>query len=169
MSQIKVGDTIPSVDLKYCPYDPELKDACGIPQVLNTGSFKGKKVIIFGVPGAFTPTCNNNHLPEFYEKYQDLANKGIDQVVCISTADAFVMDAWGKRTNVSDKLIMAADGNGDFVKAVGLDQDLTKVGMGAVRSKRFAMVVDDMKVTYLGIETKFGVSVSGAGAVLAKL
>ncbi|KAG0246806.1 Redoxin [Mortierella sp. GBAus27b] len=169
MPQIQVGDTLPTVNLKFCPYDPELKNACGIPQVLSTDSFKGKKVVIFGVPGAFTPTCNNSHLPEFYQKYQELVGKGVKQVVCISTADAFVMDAWGKWTNVGDKLIMASDGNGDFVKATGLDQDLTKVGMGAVRSKRFAMVVDDMKVTYIGVETQFGVSVSGAPAVLAKL
>ncbi|KAG0028699.1 hypothetical protein BGZ81_007883 [Podila clonocystis] len=168
-NQIQVGDTLPSVTLKYCPYDPELSKACGIPQVLSTDSFKGKKVVIFGVPGAFTPTCNNNHLPEYKEKYDELAKKGVDQVVCISTADAFVMDAWGKWTDVSDKVIMAADGNGDFVKATGLWQDLTKVGMGAVRSKRFAMVVDDLKVTYIGVETQFGVSVSGATAVLAKL
>ncbi|KAF9103972.1 hypothetical protein BGX27_010305 [Mortierella sp. AM989] len=169
MSQIQVGDVLPTVTLKYCPYDPELKNACGIPQPLSTDSFKGKRVVIFGVPGAFTPTCNNDHLPEFHRKYQDLAKKGIDQVVCISTADAFVMDAWGKWTSVSDKVIMAADGNGDFVTATGLVQDLTKVGMGAVRSKRFAMVVDNMVVKYIGVETKFGVSVSGADAVLAKL
>ncbi|KAG0051305.1 hypothetical protein BGZ83_003865 [Gryganskiella cystojenkinii] len=167
--QIQVGDTLPTVTLKYCPYDPELKDACGIPQNLSTDSFKGKKVVIFGVPGAFTPTCNNDHLPDYHAKYEDLAKKGVEQIVCISTADAFVMDAWGKWTKVSDKVIMAADGNGEFVQACGLHQDLTKVGMGAVRSKRFAMVVDDMKVTYIGVETKFGVSVSGAPAVLAKL
>ncbi|KAF9580357.1 hypothetical protein BGW38_003034 [Lunasporangiospora selenospora] len=167
MAQIQVGDILPSVSLKFCPYDSSLKNACGIPQNLKTDSFKGKKVVIFGVPGAFTPTCNNNHLPEYHEKYSDLVNKGVDQVVCLSTADAFVMDAWGKWANVSDKVIMAADGNGDFVKATGLVQDLTKNGMGAVRSKRFAMVVDDMKVVYIGVE--FGVSVSGATAVLAKL
>ncbi|KAG0227868.1 hypothetical protein BGW42_001721 [Actinomortierella wolfii] len=169
MAQIQVGDSIPIVTLKYCPYDPSLANACGIPQTLSTEEFKGKKVVIFGVPGAFTPTCNNSHLPEFREKYDELTNKGVDKVVCLSTADAFVMDAWGKWTKVNDKIIMAADGNGEFVQKTGLSQDLTKMGMGAVRSKRFAMVIDDLKVVYIGVESAPGVSVSGAKAVLAKL
>ncbi|KAG0030590.1 hypothetical protein BGZ81_002455 [Podila clonocystis] len=166
---IKVGDTLPSVNLKYCPYDPSLEHACGIPQNLSTDSFKGKKVVIFGVPGAFTPTCNNSHLPEFREKFQELTAKGVDQVICLSTSDAFVMDAWGKWTKTNDKLILAADGNGEFVTATGLVQDLTKIGFGALRSQRFALVADDLKVTYIGVETGPGVSVSGATAVLAAL
>ncbi|KAI1298106.1 hypothetical protein EDD11_006878 [Mortierella claussenii] len=169
MTQIQVGDTLPSVSLKYCEFDPALEHACGIPQNLDVNSFKGKKVVIFGVPGAFTPTCNNQHLPEFRQKYDEFVQKGVDKIICLSTADAFVMDAWGKWTQTNDKIILAADGNGDFVKATGLDQDLTKAGMGAIRSKRFALVADDLKVTYIGVETAGGVSVSGADAVLAHL
>ncbi|KAG0368254.1 Redoxin [Gamsiella multidivaricata] len=169
MTQIKVGDTLPSVSLKYCPYDPALEHACGVPQNLDLSSFKGKKVVIFGVPGAFTPTCNNQHLPEFYQKYDEFTKKGVDQIICLATTDAFVMDAWGKWTKTGDKIILAADGNGDFVTATGLTQDLSKLGMGAVRSKRFALVADDLKVTYVGVETGPGVSVSGADAVLAHL
>ncbi|KAF9431758.1 hypothetical protein BGZ76_011734 [Entomortierella beljakovae] len=122
MSEIKVGDTLPSVTLKQCPYDPALANACGIPQNLDVSSFKGKKVVIFGVPGAFTPTCNNQHLPDFHKKYDELTKKGVDQVVCLSTSDAFVMDAWGKWTKTNDKIIMAADGNGDpGVSVSGVD------------------------------------------------
>ncbi|KAF8983933.1 hypothetical protein BGZ46_009170 [Entomortierella lignicola] len=169
MSEIKVGDTLPSVSLKYCPFDATLAHACGIPQNLDVSSFKGKKVVIFGVPGAFTPTCNNQHLPEYYQKYDEFVKKGVDQIICLSTGDPFVMDAWGKWTNTNDKIIMAADGNGEFVTATGLVQDLSKVGFGSVRSKRFALVTDDLKVTYIGVETASGVSVSGADAVLAAL
>ncbi|KAF9935770.1 hypothetical protein BGZ75_010357 [Mortierella antarctica] len=169
MTQIKVGDTLPSVTLKYCPYDPSLAHACGIPQNLDLSSFKGKKVVIFGVPGAFTPTCNNQHLPEFRQRYDEFVKKGVNQIVCLATTDAFVMDAWGKWTQTNDKIIMAADGNGEFVNATGLVQDLTKIGFGPTRSLRFALVAEDLKVTYLGIETASGVSVSGADAVLAAL
>ncbi|KAF9416741.1 hypothetical protein BGZ94_010148 [Podila epigama] len=166
---LKVGDTLPSVNLKYCPFDPALEHACGVPQNLSTDSFKGKKIVIFGVPGAFTPTCNNQHLPEFHQKYDQLAAKGVDEVICISTSDAFVMDAWGKWTKTNDKIILAADGNAEFVQATGLVQDLTKVGFGALRSKRFALVADNLKVTYVGVETAPGVTVSGVDAVLAAL
>ncbi|KAF9384985.1 hypothetical protein BGX21_001172 [Mortierella sp. AD011] len=169
MSEIKVGDTLPSVSFKFCPYDPALSHACGVPQNLDVSSFKGKKVVIFGVPGAFTPTCNNQHLPEYRQKYDEFVKKGVDQIICISTGDPFVMDAWGKWTNTNDKIILAADGNGEFVTATGLVQDLTKIGFGAIRSKRFALVADDLKVTYIGVETGAGVSVSGADAVLAAL
>ncbi|KAG0313832.1 hypothetical protein BGZ97_009850 [Linnemannia gamsii] len=169
MTQIKVGDSLPSVSLKYCPYDASLEHACGIPQNLDISSLKGKKVVIFGVPGAFTPTCNNQHLPEFRQKYDEFVKKGVDQIICLATTDAFVMDAWGKWTKTNDKIILAADGNGEFVTATGLVQDLTKIGFGAVRSKRFALIADDLKVTYVGVETASGVSVSGADAVLAAL
>ncbi|ORZ02047.1 thioredoxin-dependent peroxidase [Lobosporangium transversale] len=169
MTQIQVGDTLPIVVLKYCPYDPALENACGIPQVFDLNSLKGKKAVIFGVPGAFTPTCNNQHLPEFRQKYDEFVKKGVDQIICLSTGDAFVMDAWGKWTKSNDKIILASDGNGEFVKATGLDQDLSKMGMGSIRSKRFALVADDLKVTYIGVETSPGVSVSGADAVLAHL
>ncbi|KAG0046033.1 hypothetical protein BGZ83_008760 [Gryganskiella cystojenkinii] len=169
MTQIKVGDTLPSVSLKYCPYDPSLAHACGIPQNLDIASLKGKKVVIFGVPGAFTPTCNNQHLPEYRQRYDEFVKKGVDQIICLATTDAFVMDAWGKWTKTNDKITLAADGNGDFVKATGLVQDLTKIGFGSVRSMRFALIADDLKVTYIGVESGSGVSVSGAQAVLEAL
>ncbi|KAF9965324.1 hypothetical protein BGZ70_005037 [Mortierella alpina] len=169
MTQIKVGDALPIVALKHCPYDPSLENACGIPQNLNLSQYQGKKIVIFGVPGAFTPTCQNSHLPEYHEKYAEFVAKGVDQIICVSTADPFVMDAWGKWTKVNDKIIMAADGNGEFVTATGLKQDLTKYGMGSVRSQRFALIADDLKITYIGVETGHDVTVSGADAVLAHL
>ncbi|KAG0315331.1 hypothetical protein BGZ99_007523 [Dissophora globulifera] len=167
---IKVGDTLPSVTLKHCPYDPALEHACGLPQNLDISSFRGKKVIIFGVPGAFTPTCNNQHVPEFYAKYNEFKARGIDEIICLSTTDAFVMDAWGKWTHTNDKIIFAADGNAEFVHATGLVLDLTVAGMGANRSQRFALVADDLVVKYIGVETNGSiVTVSGADAVLAAL
>ncbi|KAF9960209.1 hypothetical protein BGZ65_012635 [Modicella reniformis] len=168
--QISVGSSLPSnVTLKYCPYDAELQNACGIPQNLELDRFKDKKVVIVGVPGAFTPTCNNTHLPEFHAHYEDLKKKGVEEVIFVTTSDPFVMDAWGKWTKTNDKIIMAADGNGEFLSAMGLIQDLTSVGFGAVRSKRFALVADHLKVTYLGVESGHGVSVSGVKAVLEAL
>ncbi|KAF9357049.1 hypothetical protein BGX34_009622 [Mortierella sp. NVP85] len=167
--QIKQGDALPTTTLKFCPYDPQLQDACGVPQNLDLNTVAGKKVVIVGVPGPFTPTCNNTHLPDFYRRYDDLIKKGVDQVIFISTADAFVMDAWGKWTKTNDKITLAADGNGEFVTAAGLSQDLTHIGFGPVRSKRFALVADDLKVSYLGVEAGPGVSVSGVEAVLQSL
>ncbi|KAF9927985.1 hypothetical protein FBU30_002729 [Linnemannia zychae] len=169
MAVIQVGDNLPDVTLKCCPYDPTLQNACGIPQDLKISSLKGKKVVIFGVPGAFTPTCSNTHLPDFRKRYDELLAKGVDQVICLSTADAFVMDAWGKWTNTNDKIIMAADGNGEFVSHTGLVQDLRKIGFGAVRAMRFALIADNLKVTYVGVEDGPGVTVSGVDAVLAEL
>ncbi|KAG0219217.1 Redoxin [Mortierella sp. GBAus27b] len=166
VQQIQIGDTLPNVTLKYCPYDPELQDACGIPQNLELSSLKDEKIVIVGVPGAFTPTCTNTHLPDFHRRYEELVGKkGISKVIFITTSDAFVMDAWGKWTKTNDKIILAADGNGEFVTATGLNQDLTQVGFGSLRSKRFALVADGLKVTYIGVESAPGVTVSGVDAV----
>jgi alkyl hydroperoxide reductase 1 len=131
--------------------------------------FKGKRVVLFAVPGAFTPTCSENHLPGYLSKYGELKSHKVDLVVCIATNDIFVMSAWAKAANVTDKVVMASDGNGEFVSAMGLSFDLTVAKMGAMRSKRFAMVIEDLKVTYLGVENAPGVTVSGVDAVLAKL
>ncbi|ORY08420.1 Redoxin [Basidiobolus meristosporus CBS 931.73] len=167
---VEVGTVIPEVTLKYCVYDAEAApNACGIPQPLNTHSvFKGKKVVLFAVPGAFTPTCSNTHLPDFLSKYEDLKAKGVDLIVCLAANDAFVMNAWGKSQNVEDKILMVSDGNLELTKPLGLTQDSSKFTMGE-RTKRFALVIDDLKVTYVGIESQPGVGPSGVEAVLAAL
>ena len=129
--------------------------------------FRGKKVVLFAVPGAFTPTCSMAHLPGFVVKADEILAKGVDSIICLSVNDAFVMDAWGKDKN-AEALIMAADGNGDFTKAIGLEMDATGFGMG-VRSQRYAMVVDDGKVSALNIEAPGKFEVSSAEAVLSTL
>ncbi|KAI8051456.1 peroxiredoxin [Syncephalis plumigaleata] len=167
---IKVGDTLPSATLKYAKYDSANPNACSMPQTLETTEFfKGKKAVIFAVPGAFTPTCSVNHVPGFLDYYPQLKDKNVDVVACVATNDVFVMDAWGKNQNVEDKILMLSDGNGQFCEELGLIQDLTRAGMGARRAQRFALVVDDLKVTYVGVEEGPGVSLSGAEAVLAHL
>jgi alkyl hydroperoxide reductase 1 len=129
---------------------------------------KGKKAVIFGIPGPFTPGCSNTHVPGFLTSYDALQAKGINQVVCLSVTDGFVMNAFGKVSDTKDKIIMAGDGSAEYCKILGLDQDLSNNGMG-IRSKRFAIVVDDLVIKYIGVEQQRGVTVSGAEAVLAKL
>ncbi|RKP26279.1 peroxiredoxin [Syncephalis pseudoplumigaleata] len=164
---IQKGDTLPSATLKYAKYDQENPGACSAPQSLETTEFfKGKKAVLFAVPGAFTPTCSVNHLPGFVESYNKLKEKGVDIIACIATN---VMDAWGKNQAVEDKILMLSDGNGEFCEKLGLIQDLTRASMGTHRAKRFALVVDDLKVEYVGVEAGPGVSVSGAESVLAHL
>jgi alkyl hydroperoxide reductase 1 len=128
---------------------------------------KGKKAIIFAIPGAFTPTCSEQHVPKFLKNYDELKKSGIDVIICTSVNDGFVMDAFGQHLQVKDKIIMASDGGSDFFKQLGLTLDLTKAGMG-IRSKRFALVVDDLKVTYVGVDDS-GVDQSGPDAVLKSL
>ncbi|KAJ2787012.1 peroxiredoxin type-2 [Coemansia interrupta] len=167
---IKVGDTIPESTLSYAPYNPEHPDACSLPQLLKTHeAFKGKKVVLFAVPGAFTPTCSENHMPEYVKDVADIKSKGVDIVACIASNDAFVMDAWGKTYNVKDNILMLSDANGEFGSAMGLVNDGTKNRMGPIRLARFAMIIDDLKVVYLGVEPGRDVTVSGAPAVEAKL
>ncbi|KAF9971034.1 hypothetical protein BGZ73_006088 [Actinomortierella ambigua] len=167
---IQVGNSLPEAIFTYIPYDPNLKDACGVPQLLNTEEdWKDKKVVLFGLPGAYTPTCSLSHLPEYIQRYEEFKAKGVDVIACMSTTDAFVMDAWGRSLGARDKVLMIADGNGDFVKDTGLLLDLSAKRMGAIRSQRFAMVIDHLKVTYLGVEPGAGLTVSGAAAVLAHL
>jgi peroxiredoxin (alkyl hydroperoxide reductase subunit C) len=141
---IKVGDKIPSVTLNVMTED-------GPDAVETNDFFAGKKVAIFGVPGAFTPTCSAKHLPGFVANADALKAKGIDAIACLSVNDPFVMGAWGKDQNVGDAVSMLADGSANFTKATGLELDLTARGLG-VRCQRFAMVVDDGTVSSLHID-----------------
>ena len=127
----------------------------------------GKTVVLVSVPGAFTPTCSARHLPGFVDHIDAIKAKGVDSIVCLAVNDAFVMSAWGKSQN-AEELIMLADGNGVFTKAVGLELDATGFGMG-IRSKRFAMIVDKGVVTHLAVEPAGGIVESAADAILAKL
>ena len=130
--------------------------------------FKGKRVALFSVPGAFTPTCSAKHLPGFVEQADALKAKGIDEVACTAVNDAFVMGAWGKANGVDGKVTMLADGNGDFAKAVGLEMDGSKFGLGA-RGQRFAMVVNDGVVEQLHVEAPGEFRVSSAEYLLEQL
>jgi len=158
---IKVGDKIPSAKLQH-----KTKD--GVQTITTDELFKGKKVVVFALPGAFTPTCSAKHLPGFVNHFNELKGKGVDTVACLSVNDAFVMSAWGKDQNVGDKIMMLADGNGDFTKAVGLTMDGTGYGMG-LRSQRYAMVVDNGVVKKLQVEAPGAFEVSSAEAVLKAL
>ena len=158
---IKVGDKIPSAKLQH-----KTKD--GVQTITTDELFKGKKVVVFALPGAFTPTCSAKHLPGFVNHFNELKGKGVDTVACLSVNDAFVMAAWGKDQNVGDKVMMLADGNGDFTKAVGLTMDGTGYGMG-LRSQRYAMVVDNGVVKKLQVEAPGAFEVSSAEAVLKAL
>jgi len=159
---IKVGDSLPA-DLKL----KEMGE--GGPKDVGVGElFKGKRVVLFAVPGAFTPTCSMKHLPGFLEQASAIKAKGVDDVVCLSVNDAFVMGAWGNANNARGKVRMLADGNGDFTKAVGLSLDASGFGMGT-RSQRYAMVVKDGRVEQLFVEPGPGLTVSSAEAVLSKL
>jgi glutaredoxin/glutathione-dependent peroxiredoxin len=158
---IEIGDRIPETGFVQMT-------ANGPDGVTSTEFFKGKRVALFSVPGAFTPTCSAKHLPGFVEKEADLKAKGIDEVACTAVNDAFVMGAWGKANGVEGKVTMLADGNGDFVKAVGLEMDGSKFGMGA-RGQRFAMIVNDGVVEQLHVEAPGEYRVSAAEFVLENL
>jgi peroxiredoxin len=159
---IKVGDKIPSVALRYMNKD-------GKPTPITTDEiFKGKKVVLFALPGAFTPTCSAAHLPGFVVNADAIKKRKVDRIVCLSVNDAFVMHAWGKSQNVDDNIMMLADGSAEFTKAVGLDDDRTAQGMG-VRSRRYAMIVDNGVVKALNVEAPGEFKVSSAEAVLKLL
>ena len=158
---IKAGDKIPSATLM------EMKD--GKPTPVKTDDFfAGKKVALFALPGAFTPTCSAKHVPGFVNNYDALKAKGVDAIACVSVNDAFVMGAWGKDQQAGDKVHMLADGNGDFTRALGLEMDGTKYGMGK-RSQRFAMIVHDGVVEELDVEEPGAFSVSSAEHILTRL
>ena len=158
---IKVGDKIPTVNLKHMDKD-------GMQTVSTDDLFKGKKVVLFALPGAFTPTCSAKHLPGFIDKLAAIKAKGVDTIACMAVNDAFVMQAWAKSQNAPEDILMLADGNGAFAKALGLEMDATAFGMG-MRSKRFALVANDGVVTHLAVEAPGEFKVSAAEAVLAAL
>ena len=158
---IQVGDTLPDATL--------MEMTANGPQPLSVKDLvAGKTVALFAVPGAFTPTCSAQHLPGFVTQADALKAKGIDEIACLSVNDVFVMDAWGKASNVGDAVRMLADGNGDFAKALGLDLDASGFGMG-VRSQRFSLVAQDGKVTQLNVDEGGGFEVSAAEYMLDRL
>jgi len=160
-NRIKEGDKLPSFSFKTMGPD-------GTPKLITSQEvFAGKKVVLFAVPGAFTPGCSKTHCPGFVSEFDKIRSKGVDVIACTAVNDAFVMDAWCKAQKAEGKLLMLADGNGDFAKQIGLLVDLTAGGMG-FRSKRYAMVVQDNVVTFLGVDDK-GVTNSAAENVLSKL
>jgi peroxiredoxin len=145
-----------------------IMDANG-PNSLSTDEmFSGKKVILVSVPGAFTPTCSMNHLPGYVDLADELLAKGVDTIACMAVNDVFVMSAWGKDREVGDKVLMLADGNGDYSRALGLELDATGFGMG-MRGQRFAIVVDDGVATHVAVEEPATFEVSKAEALLAVL
>jgi peroxiredoxin len=143
-------------------------DKDGIQTLSTDDIFKGKKVVLFALPGAFTPTCSAKHLPGFVTNAGALKAKGVDTIACLSVNDAFVMDAWGKAQNTGENVLMLADGNGDFSKAVGLTMDGTGYGMG-LRACRYAMVVDNGTVKALNVEAPGAFEVSSAESMLKAL
>ncbi len=158
---IKVGDKLPAATFAAGTSEG--------PRPMTTDDvFAGKKVALFAVPGAFTPTCSAKHLPGFKEHVADFRAKGVDSVVCLSVNDAFVMKAWGENQGVGDDIIMLGDGNADFTKAIGLEMDGSKFGMGA-RSQRYSMLVDDGVVKELNVEQGGEFKVSAADYLLAQL
>jgi peroxiredoxin len=158
---IKIGDRLPAAEFISFTQDGQVK--LSVDQV-----FKGKKVVLFAVPGAFTPTCSMNHLPGFIEHEGAIKAKGVDTIACTAVNDPHVMKAWSKHAGADGKIIMLADGNGSFAKAVGLDIDLSGPGMG-LRSRRYSMIVEDGVVKALNVEDKSGVNVSGADTILQQL
>ena len=130
--------------------------------------FGGKKVVLFSVPGAFTPTCSMNHLPGFIDHADEIFGKGVDTIACMAVNDVFVMHAWGKDRSAGDKVSMLADGNGEYAKVLGLEMDGTAFGMG-MRGQRFAIIVDDGVATHVAVEEAGKLEVSSAEAVLANL
>ncbi len=158
---IKAGERMPSGTLKTMT--PEG------PKDLSTDElFKGRKVVLFSVPGAFTPTCDAKHLPGFVQAAEQLKAKGVDTIACMAVNDVFVMSAWGKHSNVGDKVLMLADGNGDYAKALGLQLDARGFGMGT-RGQRFAIVVNDGVAQHVNIEAPGQFKVSAAEHVLGQL
>jgi peroxiredoxin len=159
---IKVGDKIPSVTLKQVTAE-------GPKEITTDEFFRGKKVALFAVPGAFTPACSQRHLPGFVDKAADIKAKGVDAVACVAVNDPFVLAAWGKEQKAEGKVLMLADGSGDFARALGLELDLTKAGLGK-RSQRYSMLVDNGVVKTLNVEAQPGqVEASSAEAMLKVL
>ena len=158
---IQVGSTLPEVDFGLLVNG----------EVTNPGTnelFSDKRVVLFAVPGAFTPTCSQAHLPGYVALADKIKAKGIDSIICLSVNDAFVMDAWGRDQGVGSKIVMLADGNGEYAKALDLEMDGTAFGMG-MRGKRFAIVVDDGTATHVAVEDPGQFEVSKAESILEAL
>lgn len=158
---VKVGDHIPSVTLKHLTES-------GMQEISTDDLFKGKKVVLFSVPGAFTPTCSAKHLPGFVEQAEALKAKGVEEIVCVAVNDPFVMQAWGKSANVAGKVTMLPDGNGELTKALGLEMDGTAYNLG-MRGQRFALVAEDGVVTRVEVEKPGAFEVSSADYILKHL
>jgi glutaredoxin/glutathione-dependent peroxiredoxin len=158
---IQVGDRLPSATLS-------IMTAEGPKPLTTTELCEGKKVVLFAVPGAFTPTCSVQHLPGYVDNTQSLKDKGVDTVACVSVNDPFVMGAWGKDREVGEDLMMLSDGNGDFTEAIGLEMDGSGFGLGT-RSQRYAMIIDDGVVSTLNVESGPGLDVSSAETILSEL
>ena len=158
---VQVGDKLPTATLTTMTADG--------PGPVNTDEyFAGKKVVVFSVPGAFTPTCSAKHLPGFVDHADALKAKGVDEIACFAVNDVFVMHAWGESSSAAGKVTMLADGNAEFTKALGLEMDASGFGMG-IRSKRFSMIVDNGSVTELNIEEPGAFQVSSAEHALSQL
>jgi len=159
---INVGDKLPSVTLRQVTSE-------GPKEVTSDDFFRGRKVVLFAVPGAFTPACSQRHLPGYVDKAADIKAKGIDEIACVAVNDAAVMGAWGKNQKTEGKVTMLADGSGDFARALGLELDLSKGGLG-IRSKRYSMLVENGVVKSLNVEAQPGqVDSSSAEAILRAL
>jgi peroxiredoxin len=158
---LKVGDKLPSVTLKTMTPD-------GPKDVTTDALFAGKKAVLFALPGAFTPGCSMKHVPGFVRHHDEIKAKGVDLIACLSVNDAFVMGAWEKDQKAEGKVMMLADGNADFTKAVGLTMDGSGYGLG-LRSQRYAAIVENGVVTHLNIETAPGVDASSAETILSLL
>ena len=159
---IQPGEKLPDVTFTTMTADG--------PKGLSTADiFAGKKVVLFGVPGAFTPTCSNNHLPGYLENHDAILARGVDTIAVVAVNDVFVMSAWARFTGGEGKIVFLADGSGDFAKAVGLDLDMSARGLG-LRSQRFSMIVDDGVVKALNVEDTPGTAVnSGVATLLEQL
>ena len=159
---IKEGDKLPEVTLHHMTEN-------GPTPITTSELFGGKKSVLFAVPGAFTPGCSMQHLPGFVSNSDEILSKGVDQIVCLSVNDSFVMDAWGKDKGTGDKILMLGDGNGDFTEATGLTMDGSGFGLGS-RSLRYSMIVDDNSVTKLNLESNPGeIAESSAESILGQL
>jgi peroxiredoxin len=158
---IKVGDKMPAGQFT--------RMGANGPEPLSTDElFGGKKVVLFSVPGAFTPTCSAKHLPSYVENAAALKAKGVDTIACMAVNDVFVMSAWGNAGNVGDSVLMLADGNGEYARALGMELDASGFGMGT-RSKRFSVIVDDGVVTHLNVEPPGEFGISSGDAALEQL
>jgi glutaredoxin/glutathione-dependent peroxiredoxin len=158
---IKNGDRMPAGTFAHMTAD-------GVRKITTDTLFKGKTVVFVSVPGAFTPTCDARHLPGYVDQADALKAKGVDTIVCTAVNDVFVMNAWGKHAKVGDKILMLADGNGEYVKALGLELNATAHGMG-MRGQRFALVVKDGVATQVNVEAAGDFKVSAAEYVLGQL